>query len=249
MSGQLPLALRWPAERRFEDFVAGDNGVAIELLRRAARERAPTTLYLAGPFGSGRTHLLIAACAAAGAAERSAQYLPLATLRGGDAAASIRAFGGSELLAIDDVDAIAGDGAAEHALFDLYNRCRAEGTSLVFAALSVPSQIGIGLPDLVSRLAACTQIALKPLGENERRDLLRARAGARGIELDDAVIDWLFARAKRDLASLIAVLDRVDRASLAAQRRVTVPFLRRLIDETDRDDSQTRRPGEGTDPS
>jgi len=70
---------------------------------------------------------------------------------------------------------------------------------------------------------------LKPLDEADRRELLRERAASRGIEIDDAVIDWLFAREKRDLASLFNVLDRIDRASLAAQRRVTVPFLRTLL--------------------
>ena len=229
MSAQLPLTLRWPAHQRFEAFEAGDNGVALDLLRRAASEATQAALYLSGPPGSGRTHLLIATCAAANASGRSAQYLPLATLHP-NADAAIRAFGGSALLAIDDVDAIAGNGAAEHALFDLYNRCRAEGASLLFAASASPAQVGIALPDLVSRLGACTQIVLKPLAEPERRALLRARAAARGIELDEPVLDWLFAREKRDLGSLLGVLDRVDAASLAAQRRVTVPFLRKLLD-------------------
>ena len=134
------------------------------------------------------------------------------------------------MLAIDDVDAIAGDGPAEHALFDLYNRCRAEGASLLFTAKAPPAQVGVALPDLVSRLGACTQVVLKPLAELRRRGLVRARAAARGIELDEPVLDWLFAREKRDLGSLLGVLDRVDAASLAAQRRVTVPFLKRLLD-------------------
>ena len=226
MSAQLPLTLRWPAHQRFEAFEVGDNGVAVDLLRRAASEAVQASLYVSGPAGSGRTHLLIATCAAANAAGRSAQYLPL----GANADAAIRAFGGSALLAIDDVDAIAGNAAAEHALFDLHNRCRAEGASLVFAASAAPAQIGITLPDLVSRLGACTQVLLKPLAEAQRRDLVRARAAARGIELDEPVLDWLFAREKRDLGSLLGVLDRVDAASLAAQRRVTVPFLRKLLE-------------------
>jgi len=229
MSQQLPLALRWPAHQRFGSFNVGENGVALDLLRSAADGGATSALYLSGPFGSGRTHLLIATCAAASEAGKSAQYLPLATLRGAGASASIRAFGGSDLLALDDVDAIAGDDAAELALFELYNRCRADGATLVFAANAAPAQIRLTLPDLVSRLSASTQIVLKPLEEADRRELLRERAASRGIEIDDAVIDWLFAREKRDLASLFNVLDRIDRASLAAQRRVTVPFLRTLL--------------------
>jgi DnaA-homolog protein len=230
MSGpQLPLALRWPAHQRFDAFRAGENAVAIELLRRAAVAGDPSALFVSGAAGSGRTHLLIAACAAAAEVPRRAQYLPLATVRG-ESDAAIRTLGGNDLLALDDIDAIAGDPGAELALFDLYNRCRAEGTTLVFAASAPPARIGIALPDLVSRLAASTQIALKPLAEAERRDLLRARAAGRGIELDDAAIDWLFSREKRDTASLLAVLERIDHASLAAQRRVTVAFLRRMLE-------------------
>ncbi|MEP7042662.1 MAG: DnaA regulatory inactivator Hda [Dokdonella sp.] len=231
MTGQLPLALRWPAHQRFESFVAGPNAVALELLRAVAQGSEHAWLYLAGASGSGRTHLLFAACAAAHANGRSAQYLSLAGLPAPRSAA-IRGFGGSALLAIDDLDAIAGEGEAEHALFDLYNRCRAEQTTLVFAASVSPTQLGVGLPDLVSRLSACTQIVLKPLDESARRALLRERANARGIELDDGVLDWLFARGRRDLGSLLDVLDRIDRASLAAQRRVTVPFLRSLMGDT-----------------
>ncbi|MDR2012232.1 MAG: DnaA regulatory inactivator Hda [Rhodanobacter sp.] len=227
MSAQLPLTLRWPPQQRLDRFIAGPNTVAVDLVRAAARADDPAWLYIAGASGSGRTHLLIAACAEANAGGHSAQYLALSRLREPGSAA-IRAFGGSALLAIDDVDAIAGDRSAEHALFDLYNRCRAERAILLFAASAPPARIGIGLPDLVSRLSACTQIALRPLEEIARRALLRERAQARGIELDDAALDWLFARNKRDLATLLDLLERIDVAALAAQRRVTVPFLRGL---------------------
>jgi DnaA family protein len=228
MNIQLPLALRWPPRQRVDRFVAGPNATAVDLVRAAARADGSAWLYLAGASGSGRTHLLIAACAEANARGRSAQYLALSRLREPGSEA-IRAFGGSALLAIDDVDAIAGDPSAEHALFDLYNRCRAERATLLFAASAPPARIGIGLPDLLSRLSACAQIALRPLDEIARRALLRERAQARGIELDDAALDWLFARAKRDLATLLDLLERIDVASLAAQRRVTVPFLRGLL--------------------
>ena len=228
MSGQLPLALRWPAHQRFETFNAGSNEAALGQLSAVVRAVESPWLYLAGPSGSGRTHLLIAACAAANDNGHSAQYLPLSTLRAPRADA-IRGFGGSDLLAIDDVDSIVGDAGAEHALFDLYNRCRAERATLLFAARAAPAQLGLGLPDLVSRLSACTQIALKPLDEVERRKLLYERGLARGIELDDNALDWLFTRRKRDLNSLFDLLDRIDTASLAAQRRVTIPFLRGLL--------------------
>ena len=100
---------------------------------------------------------------------------------------------------------------------------------MLFSASAQPAQIGIGLPDLVSRLSACTQARLTPLDDAQRRDWLRARAGTRGLILDDGVLDWLFAHHARDLSSLAELLERMDRAALAAQRRVTVPFLRDLL--------------------
>lgn len=227
MTSQLPLTLRWPAQQRFETFVPGDNGAALALARAAAHD-AGAWLFLAGPAGSGKSHLLLAACAEASAVRRSAQYLSLAGMSGKRAAA-IRALGGSDVLALDDVQAIAGDAPSEHALFDLYNRCKMENYTLVFAATAPPAQLGLGLPDLVSRLAACTQAVLKPLDDEARRDAVRRRAHARGLELDEPVLDWLFAHAPRDLGSLVALVERIDRAALSAQRRVTIPFLRNLL--------------------
>ncbi|HEY7871800.1 MAG TPA: DnaA regulatory inactivator Hda [Rudaea sp.] len=238
MNAQLPLLLRWPAQQRFETFVPGANGAALALLREAATSATAPWVFAAGPAGSGKTHLLIAACAAATQAGRSAQYLSLARLadrgeavRSASAASAdaIRSFGGSDVLALDDIDAIAGDAAAEHALFDLYNRCKMDKSTLLFSATAAPAQIGIALPDLVSRLSACAQARLTPLDDAARRDWLRARAQVRGLILDDSVLDWLFAHHARDLSSLADLLERVDRAALAAQRRVTVPFLRGLL--------------------
>lgn len=228
MSTQLPLALRWPRRQRFEHFHAGDNAAAVDAVRAAAVDASAPWVFMAGPLGSGRTHLLIAACQAAIDVGRTAQYLPLAGLRGSRADA-IRGMAGSDVLAIDDIDSVAGEADAEHALFDTFNRYRAEGCTLLFAAAGAPVSLDIALPDLRSRLGSLTQALLKPLGDAERRSVLREQAGARGIELDDVVLDWLFAHHARDLGTLLDLLDTLDRASLAAQRRVTVPFLRNLL--------------------
>ncbi|UPG86585.1 DnaA regulatory inactivator Hda [Luteibacter aegosomatis] len=229
-SQQLPLALRWPRRQRFEHFHAGENAAALEALRAAAGSASAPWVFVAGPLGSGRTHLLIAACQAAIDEGRTAQYLPLAGLRGSRADA-IRGMAGSDVLAIDDLDSVAGEADAEHALFDTFNRYRAEGCTLLFAATAAPATLGIALPDLRSRLGSLTQAVLKPLGDEQRRQVLREQAAGRGIELDDTVLDWLFAHHARDLGALLDLLDTLDRASLAAQRRVTVPFLRSLLKE------------------
>ena len=151
MTPQLPLALRWPAHQTFDDFLTNDgNELALAAVRQLAMENA-SWIFLSGAAASGKTHLLIAACVAANAAGRNAQYLPLATLDA-DRESAIRAFGGSEVLALDNLDSVAGDRAAEHALFDLYNRCRAENATLLFASRHAPAQLGLTLPDLQSRL-------------------------------------------------------------------------------------------------
>jgi DnaA family protein len=225
---QLPLGWRWPAQQRFDTFHVGENRAEVALLRAAACEDGQAWVFVSGVAGCGKTHLLIAACNAAESVERRAQYVPLRTLAG-ERAAIVRGLGGCELLALDDVDALAGDREAEHALFDLYNRCRAEGASLLFSAANVAPQVGFTLPDLVSRLSMCTQAPLKALDDAQRREVLRERAEARGFTLDDAVLDFLFNRYARDLGSLTTLLDRIDRESLAAKRRVTVPFLRGLL--------------------
>lgn len=237
MIPQLPLALRWPRRQRFEHFHAGANAAALAAVRALSREPGAPWVYLAGSAGSGKSHLLVAACHAASmccgadgsASSRTVQYLPLASI--GDAAAAIRGVAGSELLALDDLQVVSGNREAEHALFDLYNQARAEGTALLFAADAAPSRLNLGLPDLRSRLGACTQFALKSLDDTDRREVLKAQATLRGLYLDDAVLDWLFARYARDLGALLDLFERLDQASLAAQRRITVPFLRKLLDD------------------
>ncbi|MDE2177466.1 MAG: DnaA regulatory inactivator Hda [Xanthomonadaceae bacterium] len=225
---QLPLALRFPRPQRFEHFHAGRaNAATLALLRTTTAAAAPWVL-LHGPAGSGKTHLLLAACQSAAEAGRRVRYAALGALPAPRAEA-IAALAGAELIAIDELDVGAGIRDDEQALFDLYNRGRAEGATLLIAARQPPADLPLVLPDLRSRLGACTRAALRPLDDDERRAVLRERAAARGIELDDGVLDWLFARHARDLGTLTLLLDRIDRAALAARRRVTVPFLRELL--------------------
>ena len=97
---------------------------------------------------------------------------------------------------------------------------------MVYAARDNPDALALGLPDLRSRLSQCARITLLPLDDDGRREVLRQRAQRRGLVLEDLALDWLLKRVDRDLAGLTGLLDRLDRASLAAQRRITVPFLR-----------------------
>ena len=225
--GQLALELRMPPDQRFDTFVAAPPA-ALALLHATARGEANESVYLEGTHGTGKSHLLRATCAAADAQGRQVAFLPLASLRG-RLRDALELVAGRDLVAIDGLEAIAGERDDEIALFDLHNHARDEGKALLYAADAAPAALGFVLPDLVSRLAQCHRIALSPLDDDGRREVLRLRARHRGVAFDEAAIDWLLRRAGRDLAGLTALLDRLDRASLAAQRRITVPFLREVL--------------------
>lgn len=220
---QLPLSLRTPPDQRLDAFHG--QPAARDAVRAAARGEARDWLYLAGPAGSGKSHLLLAACAEAAAGGLRAAYLPLASFAG-RLADMLPSQEGAGLVCLDGLEAIAGHAGDEEALFHFHNRARAGATVLVYAGRAAPSGLGLALPDLVTRLAQCVRITLEPLDEAGRREVLRQRAARRGLELDDPVLDYLMRRVDRDLASLTALLDRLDKASLAAQRRITIPFLR-----------------------
>lgn len=223
---QLPLALRYPADQRFETWLGAP--VALAQLQALATGESGDGLYLQGGSGSGKTHLLLATCAAAEAAGRRANYLSLARVRG-HARDALQGIEQADLLALDDLDALAGGHDDEVALFDLHNRVRDAGVALVYAAREVPAALPLVLPDLRSRLAHCTLLALRALDDEGRAQVLRQRAASRGLVFDEAALEWLLKRCSRDLADLAALFERLDRAALAAQRRLTVPFLRQVL--------------------
>lgn len=226
-SGQLPLALRFPPDQRFDTYVAAPPE-ALPQLQAVAEGVVATCVFIVGARGSGKSHLALATCAQALARGRSVHYLPMASAAGRlhDA---LDALHGVDLAAIDGVHEIAGTRTDEVALFDFHNRMQDAGKPILYTARAWPSELPLALPDLRSRLAQGTRIALLPLDDDGRAQMLRLRAQRRGLELDAAAIDWLLRRTDRDLSSLAALLDRLDRASLAAQRRITVPFLRQTL--------------------
>jgi DnaA family protein len=223
VNAQIPLALRFAPDQQLSAFHGQPE--LRELVAAVASGNATDWLYFAGAAGSGKTHLLLAACAQARATGGDASYLPMAALAG-RLADALAGQARAALVCLDGLEAVAGSAEDEVALFHFHNAARAAGARVVYAASAMPSALGLTLPDLRSRLEQCTRIALEPLDEAGRREVLRQRAARRGLELDDAVLDYLFRRAGRDLGSLTALLDRLDQASLAAQRRLTIPFLR-----------------------
>jgi len=232
---QLPLALRYPPDQRLDTYVAAPPGALAQLRALAGGSHAEWAC-LVGSAGTGKTHLALATCAAAEAAGRRAVYLPLMAAVGrlraalealeGDAGG---AGGAQTLVALDGLEAVAGRREDELALFDFHNRARSTGIGVLYTAQAAPDALSLALPDLRSRLGQCSRIVLAPLDDDGRREVLRERARRRGLVLEESALDWLLRRTGRDLASLTALLDRLDRASLAAQRRITVPFLRQVL--------------------
>lgn len=225
---QLPLALRYPPDQRLESFIGAPEG-ALAQLRAAATGGSRDWIYLVGPAGSGKTHLALAVCAAAEQAGRGSAYLPLQAAAG-RLRDALEALEGRDVVALDGLDAIAGRREDEVALFDFHNRARAAGVTLLYTATAAPDALGLVLPDLRSRLSQCGRIVLDALDDDGRGAVLRERAIRRGLALDEAAIDWLLTRTGRDLGGLVVLLDRLDRESLAAKRRITVPFLRKVLD-------------------
>ncbi|MEA9725672.1 DnaA regulatory inactivator Hda [Xanthomonas campestris] len=224
---QLPLTLRAPSDQRLDSYIAAPDGLIAQLQAFAAGQLSDW-LYLAGPSGTGKTHLALSVCAAAEQAGRSSAYLPLQAAAG-RLRDALEALEGRSVVALDGVDSIAGQREDEVALFDFHNRARAAGITLLYTARQMPDGLALVLPDLRSRLSQCVRISLPVLDDVARAAVLRDRAQRRGLALDEAAIDWLLTHSERELAGLVALLDRLDRESLAAQRRVTVPFLRRVL--------------------
>ena len=224
---QLPLALRAPSDQRLDSYIAAPDGLIAQLQAFAAGQLSDW-LYLAGPSGTGKTHLALSVCAVAQQVGRSSAYLPLQAAAG-RLRDALEALEGRSVVALDGVDSIAGQREDEVALFDFHNRARAAGITLLYTARQMPDGLALVLPDLRSRLSQCVRISLPVLDDVARAAVLRDRAQRRGLALDEAAIDWLLTHSERELAGLVALLDRLDRESLAAQRRVTVPFLRRVL--------------------
>jgi DnaA family protein len=220
---QLSLAVRLQDRAVFASFVPGSNAEVVAAARAIAASEA-RSMYLHGPRGSGRSHLLQAICAAA----PGAGYFPLAQLAV-HGVAVMEGLAALPLVAVDDLDLIAGDATWERALFRLYNECMAGGARLVVSAAVTAVSLPVGLPDLASRLSAMPHYALRPLDELRQREALRLHAAQRGIEVPEEALLYLQRRFARDMSSLHALLDQLDVASLEEQRRLTLPFIRKVL--------------------
>jgi len=228
LSPQLTLGLSLKDEATFDNFYAGKNTEIIAALKEVAAGRGDNFFYLCGNRGQGCSHLLQACCHYAYNQGLTSVYLPLSNLL----QLTPEVLNGLEALnvvCLDDLHAVAGNAIWEEALFHLYNRIYDAGGRIVMAAHDLPKAINIQLPDLASRLAWGVIYQLHPLSDEEKLAALTMRAHRRGISLSEEVGKYILTHCPRHMGTLFAALDALDNASLAAQRRLTVPFVKEVL--------------------
>ncbi|KZN28560.1 DnaA regulatory inactivator Hda [Pseudoalteromonas luteoviolacea] len=227
---QLALPVTLPDDETFTSYFGGEKSLEVTHLKKALSEIQQDFqfTYLCGLADSGKSHLLYATCI-------HAQELGLSTILislrevikfGPDV---LEGLDGLDVVCIDDVHLVAGNDAMEKALFNFFNRFNEAGKCLVMTADLLPSMLNIALPDLESRLAWGTTFQIRSMSDDDKAEALVKRANMRGLELSDECARFLLTRLSRDMRALLDVLDKLDHASMAAQRKLTIPFIKATL--------------------
>ena len=230
---QLALPLSLQDRGVFESFWPADNEALVAYLTNLAATGpyavASAGCWLWGGAATGKTHLLHAVCQRLG---DDAVFLPLE--RFVDARPGIlEGLASRRCVCLDNIDAVAGIEDFELALFALLNQIADRQVLLVVSAKAAPRDCGFQLADLQSRLSRLPVFRVEPLDEVGRIQALRLRASQRGLELPDDTARFLLNRSRRDMASLYLLLDKLDTEALIAPRRLTIPFVREVLQRLD----------------
>lgn len=220
MPQQLTLDIRPEQNPTLDNFIAGANAELVARLGALAQPKSYDAVYLWGPPGCGRSHLLRATRAAADAAGRR-----VVQVAGEEAGAELPC-PPDGLLIVDDVDRL--DETAQVALFRAFNSARLAGLALLLAGSAPPLELKLR-EDLRTRIGAAIVYQVKPLSDEEKAATLQSQASQRGLRVEDDVIGYMLRHTSRDLPSLMAVLDALDQASLERKRPVTVPLLKEML--------------------
>ena len=212
----------------FSSFYPAKNVAIVDYLKAFAQGQSEQFIYLWGARGSGCSHLLQATCHLMHEHQQSAMYLSLKQKQALSPNV-LDALEHLQCICLDDIDAVAGDAAWEEALFHLYNRLRDGNVRLLVAAHDYVKAIPFQLADLCSRLAWGVALRLQAFSEEEKAHAIQFSAKQRGFALSNAVVKFLLNHCARDQASLFAMLERLDKASLAAKRKLTVPFVKSVL--------------------
>jgi len=220
---QLLLDIRPEEPPSLDNFVVGGNAELLARLAGLADSGVFDQVYLWGQVGSGRSHLLQGAAAHARARGR-----PLLLIDGAALGKDLVPLPGS-LVIVDDVDRLSE--TAQITLFRTFNAARLVGLALLLAGPTAPLHLALR-EDLRTRIGATLVYEVKPLSDADKADALERHGRARGMRVDPSLIDYLLRHGRRDLPSLLAALDALDRVSLEQQRPLTLPLLREILQAT-----------------
>lgn len=225
---QLALTLSLPANAELKNFCTGRNEFAYNQVRLIAAGKGEFCVYLWGPPGVGKSHLLQGACEHATLSGLSAIYLPFSK----NPQFTINDIVGLEqldLVCLDDIHLISGKADWEEAIFHLYNKLKANEKHLLVSAPMAPMTQNIQLPDLRTRLGWGVIYHLHPLTDDEKLEALIIRAKQKGMTLPDDVGRFIISRSARSMGELLKGLDTLDKASLTMQRKLTIPFVKQIL--------------------
>ncbi len=223
--GQIPLALGIRERPGFDLFVTGENHEAV----KGIRDIAKGAMYVWAQPGNGISHLLLAACMQANEQGKQVAYIPLAEHSKLNPQV-LENLDTMDMVCIDDIDAVAGLPEWEQPLLHLYNRLRDKGCVMLIGAHASPQSVNFQLQDLKSRMSWDLVYQIKPLDDQDKIEVLQRRAKARAFDLPVEVAEYLVKRVRRDLPNLITLLDELEKATLAEQRKLTIPFVKsRLV--------------------
>ncbi|MGE8497598.1 MAG: DnaA regulatory inactivator Hda [Pseudomonas sp.] len=228
---QLPLGVRLRDDATFANYYPGANAAALGYVERLCEADAGWTeslIYLWGAEGVGCSHLLQAACLRFEQRGEQAVYLPLRELSQ-YGPALLDNLEQCELVCLDGLDGVVGNAEWEEALFHLFNRLRDSGRRLLLAASHSPRELAVDLPDLKSRLTLALVFQLHELSDEDKLRALQLRASRRGLHMSDDVGRFILTRGERSMSALFELLERLDQASLQAQRKLTIPFLKETL--------------------
>ncbi len=222
---QLALPLKLSDFAVFENFWPAGNDALVAYLNELAASGDGPGCWVWGATATGKTHLLQAVCERPG---DRAVYVPLALLASAGPGI-LDGLSSRQFVCLDDVHVAAGDAGWELALFNLYNQVAEAGGIVVATAIAAPRECRFDLADLASRFSMLPAFHLTALDESDRIKALQLRARQRGLDLPDDTANFLLNRSKRDMATLYALLDRLDTAALEAKRRLTIPFVKATL--------------------
>lgn len=230
MSKQLPLQFEFRANQTFADFFTGNNQEVLSHLQNSVSGDGELQIFLWGVAGLGKTHLLQACCHKAHDLKRSSFYLDLAApkLPDSDILTGLDSF---DVVCFDNIEGIAGNTVWEIAFFNFFNRHRDNEHTLIISACCLPNELPIKLPDLKTRLNWGLTLKIQPLTNNDRVTALIFKANQMGFEISPQVGLFLLTHYDRDLSALWRLLEQLDQASLAAKRKLTIPFLKTILDD------------------